>query len=59
MGVRAVNKKFDVMELVVVMVATTKKQRLGARTFSGGHIEPHGRLVETGRLFRSINEFYI
>ena len=55
MGVRAVKKKFDVMELVAVMVATTKKQQLGARTFSGGHFRATRK---TGRK-REIIQIYL
>ena len=36
MGFRAVNGKFDMTELVVFMVVTTKEQRSGCGTFSGG-----------------------
>ena len=36
MGVRAVNMKIDMMESALVIMKTTKTQKLGAGMFSGG-----------------------
>ena len=58
MGVRAVNRKFEMIELVAVMVVTMNMQQLGAtwdvsrRAFSS-HTENWEK-----RLFRSVDEIY-
>ena len=58
MGVRAVNGKFEMMESEAVMVVIMKTQKLGYGAFLVGVFEPHRRLGEKGRLFRSIDELY-